>query len=224
MGSIECPEFNTQEDAGLSKSLWSGNRPKSDEEAKNRLCEAALECLMRHGFEKTTMSDIAKEAGIARPTLYKHFKTKTEILFTAIDLQAYSFAHAVADYARQFATIEERIVETIIYVVIELPKHRYLSLVLKSGFNEVLSTRAFSDEATQIFSKITSAPLVEIRPDLKDQEVELSEIMSRFAISLIQFPGKYSNDHDELERLIRRRLLPGLLGVPAKIDCIGKTS
>jgi len=195
----------------LSKSLWSGNRPKTEGEAKERLCEAALECFIRHGYEKTSMSDIAKEAGIARPTLYKHFKTKTEMLFTAIDLQAYLFANSVANYARQFKTVEERIVETIIYVVRELPKHRYLALILKSDFNEVLSTRAFSDEATQIFSKITSTPLVEIRPDLKKQEVEISEVMSRFAISLIQFPGKYSNDHSELEGLIKRRILPGLL-------------
>lgn len=195
----------------MSKSLWSGNRPKTEAEAKDRLCEAALECFIRHGYEKTTMSDIAKEAGIARPTLYKHFKTKADVLFTAIDLQAYHFANTVANYARQFKTVEERIVETIIYVVRELPMHRYLALVLKSEFNEILSKRAFSDEATQIFSKITSAPLVEIRPELKKQEIELSEMMSRFAISLIQFPGKYSNDHDELEGLIKRRILPGLL-------------
>ncbi|MBK8289206.1 MAG: hypothetical protein IPK95_11710 [Cellvibrionales bacterium] len=86
--------------------------------------------------------------------------------------------------------------------MMELPKHRYLSLVLKGEFYEVLRARAFSDEATEVFSKMTSAPLIEIRPDLKDQEVELSEIMSRFAISLIQFPGKYGNDHDALEKLI----------------------
>lgn len=197
----------------MSSSLWSGHRPKSDEEAKGRLCEAALECLLRHGYEKTSMSDIAKEAGIARPTLYKHFKSKTEILFTAIDLQAYAFAESVAAHARQFNTIEDRIIETILYVVTEMPKHRYLSLVLKSEFNEVLRARAFSDEATQIFSKITSAPLVEIRPDLKVQEIEISEMMSRFAISLIQFPGRYSHERDELSRLIKRRILPGLLDV-----------
>ncbi len=195
----------------MSKSLWSGNRPKTDEDAKNRLCEAALECLMRHGFEKTTMSDIAREAGIARPTLYKHFKSKADILYAAIDRQALCFAEAVMAHARQFGSIEERISETIIYVVMELPKHRYLSLVLTGEFYEVLRTRAFSDEATEMVSKMTSAPLIEIRPDLKDQEVELSEIMSRFAISLIQFPGKYAGDHDALEKLINRRILPGLL-------------
>jgi hypothetical protein len=35
--------------------------------------------------------------------------------------------------------------------------------------------------------------------------------MSRFAISMILFPGRYASDHDGLRRLIRSRVLPGLI-------------
>ncbi len=195
----------------MSKSLWSGNRPKNEAEAKLRLCKAALECIRRSGLEKATMSDIAKEAGVARPTLYKHFKSKIEIFFAAIDIVALSFAESVADHAREFASIEERIIETIVFVVTELPQHRYLSLVLSNDCAEALRARAFSDEATQIFAKITAGPLVEVRPELEGQGVEISEVMSRFAISLIQFPGRYATDHKGLRELIERRVLPGLI-------------
>jgi AcrR family transcriptional regulator len=195
----------------LSQSLWSGNRPKNDVEAKSRVCKAALECLKRLGLEKTGMSDIAREAGISRPTLYKYFANKTEVFFTAIDMEAYIFAESVVAHAKQYASIEERIVETIIYVVKELPKHQYLSLVLNHELAGSLRDRAFSDEATLVFSQMTAVPLIEIRPDLKDQGVEISEIMSRFAISMILFPGKYSNDYDGLRQLIKRRILPGLI-------------
>ena len=58
---------------------------------------------------------------------------------------------------------------------------------------------------------MTAVPLIEIRPELKDQGVEISEIMSRFAISMILFPGKYANDYDGLRALINRRILPGLI-------------
>jgi AcrR family transcriptional regulator len=197
----------------VSKSVWSGNRPKNDEEAKLRLREAALEIVRRNGFAKATMSDIAKQAGVARPTLYKHFKSKLEIFLSAIDAEALSFAQSVVDHAREFTTIEERISETIVYVVTELPRHRHLSLVLDNECAEALRTRAFSDDATLIFSRMTAAPLVELRPDLEDEGVEISEIMSRFAISIIQFPGKYSTDLEGLRKLIRKRILPGLLGL-----------
>ncbi len=195
----------------MSKSLWSGNRPKNNTEAKSRVCAAALECLQRLGLEKTSMTDIAKEAGISRPTLYKYFKNKDEVFFTAIDIEAHIFAQAVVKHARQFDTIEERIVETIIYVIEELPKDHNLSYVLNHELAGTLRHRAFSDEATLVFSEMTALPLIEIRPELADQGVEISEIMARFAISMILFPGKYYNDHNDLRRLIQKRILPGLL-------------
>lgn len=195
----------------MSKSLWSGNRPKSDAEAKLRLCEAALECIKRTDFEKTTMSEIAKEAGVARPTLYKHFKNKNEVFFAAIDSAALIFAESVVDHAKRFSTFEERVIETIVFVVAELPQHRHLSLVLNNECAEALRKRAFYDDATLIFSEMTSGPLIEIRPDIKDQGIEISEVMSRFAISIILFPGRYSSDFEGLRELIRKRILPGLI-------------
>ncbi len=195
----------------MSKLFWSGDRPQSEIEAKNRVCSAALSCLKRQGIEKTTMSDIAREAGIARPTLYKHFKNIGDLLYTAIDIEAYHFAESVVRHAKQFATFEERIVETIIYVVEELPKDANLSMIINDERAKTLRDRAFSDEATLVFSEMTAVPLIEIRPDLVDQGVEISEIMSRFAISMILFPGKYSHDSDGLRALINRRILPGLI-------------
>ena len=195
----------------MSKLFWSGDRPKSEVEAKNRVCTSALDCLKRQGIEKTTMSDIAKEAGIARPTLYKYFNNIEEVLSTAIDIEAYNFAESVVKHAKQFATIEERIVETIIYVVEELPKDPNLSIIVNDDSAKTLRDRAFSDEATLVFSEMTAVPLIELRPELRDQGVEISEMMARFAISMILFPGKYANDCDGLRALISRRILPGLI-------------
>ena len=195
----------------MSKLFWSGDRPKSEIEAKSRVCSAALACLKRQGIEKTTMSDIAKQAGIARPTLYKYFKNIEEVLSTAIDIEAYNFAESVVKHAQKFDSIEQRIVETIIYVVEELPKDPSLSIIINDDRAKALRDRAFSDEATLVFSEMTAVPLIEIRPDLRDQGVEISEVMSRFAISMILFPGKYANDYDGLRGLINRRILPGLI-------------
>lgn len=194
----------------MSSSLWSGNRPKTDDEARGRLCEAALQCVRRIGFEKTTMSDIAKEAGAARPTLYKYFKNKTDIFFAAIDACALAFTREVIEHASQFATYDERVVEMILYVVIELPRHQHLSLVLDEQCAAHLRARAFSDEATLVFSQMTAVPLIELRPELESAGVEITEMMSRFAISMILFPGRYATDADGLRRLIKRRVLPGL--------------
>jgi AcrR family transcriptional regulator len=193
------------------------SRPPADKQTslpsdtRGRLCMAALECIKRHGYEKTTMGDIAARAGIARPTLYKHFKSKQEILFAGIDSVALDFALSVAEHARQFGTLEERMIETIVYVVKEMPQHPYLSLIFDQEMSGALRERAFSDEATAVFAQITSKPLIEISPALAKDEIEISEIMSRFALSIMLFPGRYAKDMSGLRKLIKKRVVPGLV-------------
>ena len=195
----------------MSRAVWSGNRPESEHEAECRICEAAFVCFRRHGVERTTMSDVAREVGITRPTLYKYFRNKSDLLFTAIDREALGFAQAVVAHARTFNTLEDRIVETIMYVVSEFPKSPNLALVLGDDRGEALRSRAFSDEATMVFSELTAEPLIELCPELKGEGVEITEVMSRFAISMVLFPGRYATDLDGLRSLIKKRVLPGLV-------------
>jgi AcrR family transcriptional regulator len=44
-----------------------------------RLIEAATAVFLRYGFRRTTMGDIAKEAGVSRPALYLRFCNKEQI-------------------------------------------------------------------------------------------------------------------------------------------------
>jgi len=195
----------------MSRSVWSGNPPSDDAEAKLRLGQAALRCVANVGLPKTTMSDIAKEAGVARPTLYKHFKNKTEAIVFAIDGASLEFAHGVAKFASQFDSAEERIIQTIVFVVEELPRQQYLSLVLNPDLSAVLAERAFVEDATLAFSRIAIGPVIELRPDLRRQREEIAEVMSRFAISLILFPGRFKKSRPALRKFIERRILPGLV-------------
>ena len=43
------------------------------------LLDGAMQQFARHGFEKTSMSDIAKAAGISRTSLYNHFPAKEDV-------------------------------------------------------------------------------------------------------------------------------------------------
>ncbi|UYQ71439.1 TetR/AcrR family transcriptional regulator [Pelagibacterium flavum] len=52
-------------------------------EKRRRILDAAREVMLRTGFRATTMEAIAKEAGIAKPTLYAQFSDK-DTLFEAL--------------------------------------------------------------------------------------------------------------------------------------------
>jgi AcrR family transcriptional regulator len=53
---------------------------KTGSDAKRqRILDGAMAVVLRYGFQRATMDDVAKEAGISRPALYLLFKNKTEI-------------------------------------------------------------------------------------------------------------------------------------------------
>jgi len=55
--------------------------PRSGEEVRQRLQEAALELYLEHGFDQTTTGAIAARAGVTERTFFRHFADKREVFF-----------------------------------------------------------------------------------------------------------------------------------------------
>ena len=68
-----------------------------NERIKNIL-EAAKQSFIKYGFRKTTMEDVAEEAGISKPTLYKYFENKESLLIGAM---IYSFGELYGAHQRE---------------------------------------------------------------------------------------------------------------------------
>src|SRR5258708_34708744 len=51
---------------------------------REELVDRALELFYRHGFHATGIDRILAEAGVAKMTLYKHFKSKDELILAAL--------------------------------------------------------------------------------------------------------------------------------------------
>src|SRR5258707_8148586 len=66
---------------------------------RQRILQATFKVLSRHGYGKFNLSDVAAQARISRPTLYKSFSSKHELLsaFGEFEMQLVSedFARAV---------------------------------------------------------------------------------------------------------------------------------
>ena len=50
--------------------------------ARRRLRQAALELYGEHGFDQTTVAQIAERAGLTERTFYRHFTDKREVVFS----------------------------------------------------------------------------------------------------------------------------------------------
>ncbi|WP_336204508.1 TetR/AcrR family transcriptional regulator [Nonomuraea sp. LPB2021202275-12-8] len=57
--------------------------PVRQQERAHRILDAAAELILRWGYDKTTIDDVAKQAGVAKGTIYLHWKTR-DALFAAL--------------------------------------------------------------------------------------------------------------------------------------------
>lgn len=53
-------------------------------EKDQRILDATMRLIYRHGYSKVTMQDVAREVGVSRPTLYASFANKEAILSALI--------------------------------------------------------------------------------------------------------------------------------------------
>jgi AcrR family transcriptional regulator len=63
--------------------------------ARERLERAALALFAEHGYDATTVAEIADRAGLTKSTFFRHFADKREVLFGGQDLLAGLFSDAI---------------------------------------------------------------------------------------------------------------------------------
>lgn len=84
------------------------------------ILERAMELVMRYGYKRMTMDDIAKATGMSRPAVYLHFKNKAEI-YQAIAGDMLLQAHAVAsDTLAQKGPLQDRLYTAIRLAMLDM--------------------------------------------------------------------------------------------------------
>ena len=66
----------------FSQQTWRDQRdaPQTEEDTRTKILQAALQLFARQGYDGTTTKDLAKSAGVAEGTLFRHFANKKAIL------------------------------------------------------------------------------------------------------------------------------------------------
>jgi AcrR family transcriptional regulator len=64
----------------------------TNEEREQRILDAAADLFVHYGYDKTAVSDIAREAGISKGAIYLHFKSKDELLEALIIRETEKYA------------------------------------------------------------------------------------------------------------------------------------
>jgi TetR/AcrR family transcriptional regulator, transcriptional repressor for nem operon len=75
---------------------------------RSRLIQAALKLVYRHGFEKTALADIAREAKVPLGNVYYYFKTKAQIGEAIVEQRLAGFRAMRQEWER-LASAKERL-------------------------------------------------------------------------------------------------------------------
>jgi AcrR family transcriptional regulator len=123
-----------------------------------RVLDAALELFGEHGFEGTSLQDIADRLGVTKAAVYYHFHTKDELLLALIQPAFDDFLALVAEAeSRPAASRGGRTVDIGRYVEVLL-RHRRVTAWLTRDATAITRT-AVLEQATQVRER-TEAMLV----------------------------------------------------------------
>jgi AcrR family transcriptional regulator len=182
-----------------------------------QILDAAINCVKKLGIERVTLNDIAKEAGVARSTVYSYYSNKDDVVKFALLQSAYSFAEKVFVHLSQFATPTERIIEAVMFSLRSLPDEPCLALITDTTLAQMVNDHTLTSEPgfninTEIFRFL-------IQDDSLSEQVitERAEFTIRTMFSLLAMKSPVKRSYHEQASFVARWLLPPLeLEIPAE--------
>ena len=167
---------------------------KDDKElTKRTIIEAAAAEFLTHGFQATTLDDIARSADVARRTIYHHFDSKKDILFAVCLLQAQEFLEQVKAEVKYKKDFPKYLIDCLIYVIEEAPKSRLfmLDIAQGTGIDPIalyFGNPSLIDDWIELFQEPYNKAMIDrqINPDMN--LTKLVNWFGRISTSYLQYP------------------------------------
>ena len=186
----------------------------SDLEA--RAAEALLACVARQGLRRTTLDDVAREAGTSRATLYRYFASKQAVVDTAVRLEAQRVTAALLDAAAATTTLEDVVVAVLRTAHRELALHPALSYVALVEPERLLPSLSFGG-LDGFLARASAALAPAFAPYLGDDAARGAEWVSRIGLTLLCAPHAPVPLEDEaaVRRYAAAFIVPALIRMSA---------
>jgi AcrR family transcriptional regulator len=181
---------------------------------ESRLVDATLACLARWGVAKTTLDDVARQAGCSRATVYRVFPGGKDSL-----IEATVRAEVLRFFALETAALdgcddlEDLLVAAIATAADHLEEHEALQFVLANEPEVVLPLVAFT-RMDRVYSIVREVFAPYVAPYVgEDEAPRVAEWVARLTLSFTLCPSDAFDvrDVESVRRLVRTFVLPGLV-------------
>jgi AcrR family transcriptional regulator len=184
----------------------------SSPQLSDRVLDSALACVARVGIAKTTLDDVAKEAGCARATVYRAFPGRQALTQAVLDREIAAVARRVFDAARDAETLAEAIEAVILTAAITFKTHAALGFIIEHEPELVAPQLSFDRGSALLTSAGTVVAPAFARFLPLDRAERLGEWVARITLSYLCNPI----DHGHLDepafvhQLVADFVLPGV--------------
>ncbi len=193
---------------------WGGlPPPATDTEARGRLEVAAQRCFQRFGFEKTSIADVAVEAGVTRRTVYRYFDNSDQLLRAAFATAAGGIVDRMLVQARRHRDAGERLIEAMVFLLREIPADPHIGPPFTQRRTSVGNGRVMSSAVTMEVAHTALRAVNEDWSPLTAREVDdLAELILRLLESFLTDPGPTPRSESRMRGFLKRWLLPAIRG------------
>jgi len=202
----------------MGRKGWGGTPPADDDEARKRIVDAALRSMERRGPQQTTLSAVAADLGVTRPTVYRYFATIDELVTAAGDVALGGWTARIADLTSGITDPVDLLVEAVAYLVERLPDEPLLVMMLENDQSRTTSRQMVLGESvrrSRIMLERTEIDWTALGYRNKDFD-DLVEYLLRIIQSLVLVPPDPPRSASELRSVLRHWIGPVVKTPPAR--------
>lgn len=207
------------DEGGEASSTWQYDATALPTELEQRILAAACRLVARWGVAKTTIADIAREAGCSRATVYRAFPGGKQQLFTGLGYQELDcFFNALIGPVDRASTLGDALVTVLVVASRGLAGHDALQFVLAHEPGLVLPFLGFNQ-----IDRLYAAIRDRLGPHLRrfvasDADAAWAAEWTARVVLSFQFDADTDTDPGRqatAAQLVERFLLPALSPIPA---------
>jgi AcrR family transcriptional regulator len=178
-----------------------------------RVVDATLRCIARWGVAKTTLDDVAREAGWSRATVYRLFPGgKDAVLETVVEVELERLFAALDDRLAAARDLEELLVAGMSETGARITQHPALRFLVAHEPEVILPQISFA-QADRVLARAASFASPHLTRWLGPEEANrVGEWVTRIVLSYAASPsaGVDIADSASVRRLVGSFVLPGI--------------